>query len=397
MNSIATTNHSPAGLNPAALSPDLDDFKVLVEQSAAADDYPGCSAVDSNVVIYEADRLRSAIAASAEAAVELRRELAVVLDQGPGIFVIKGAMPDADVDRATVAFNAIISDEKAAGLGSGDHYAKPGANERVWNALEKLALAAPDVFVDYYRNDMLALGALAWLGPNYQFSSQVNVVNPGGEAQRPHRDYHIGFMTDAMAEQYPAHAHRLSPALTLQGAVAHCSMPTESGPTMYMPHSQKYGPGYLAWRRPEFIEYFAANRVQLPLDKGDLVYFNPALFHAAGSNVTTDVHRIANLVQISSAFGRTMETIDTMRMTEAVYPILLEHRSTGMPDTELDNVIAACAEGYAFPTNLDRDPPLGGLTPASQQDLVRRSLEENQSLEQMMEALRSHQDRQRSA
>ena len=46
------------------------------------------------------------------------------------------------------------------------------------------------------------------------------MVNPGGAAQKPHRDYHLGFMTVAVAEQYPAHVHHLSAALTLQGAVA---------------------------------------------------------------------------------------------------------------------------------------------------------------------------------
>src|SRR5205085_11682474 len=97
---------------------------------------------------------------------------------------------------------------------------------------------------------------LSWLGPGYQVSSQVNVVNPGGEAQRPHRDYHLGFLTDEEAFRYPLHIHLLSPVLTLQGAVAHCDMPVETGPTMYLPHSQKYEAGYVAWRRPDFIAYF---------------------------------------------------------------------------------------------------------------------------------------------
>ena len=32
---------------------------------------------------------------------------------------------------------------------------------------------------------------------------------------------------------------RLSPLLTLQGAVAHVDMPLESGPTLYLPHSRR--------------------------------------------------------------------------------------------------------------------------------------------------------------
>jgi len=33
--------------------------------------------------------------------------------------------------------------------------------------------------------------------------------------------------------------------------------------------------GYLAAGLPEFVEYFAHNDVQLPLAKGDVVFFNP--------------------------------------------------------------------------------------------------------------------------
>ena len=112
----------------------------------------------------------------------------------------------------------------------------------------------PEAFVDYYANDILALISGAWLGPGYQVTSQVNVVRPGGVAQDPHRDYHLGFLSNEVVERYPAHVHLLSPVLTLQGAVAHSDMPVESGPTMYLPHSHKYVPGYLAWRLPEFRE-----------------------------------------------------------------------------------------------------------------------------------------------
>ncbi len=391
---------NPAGPTPATtptgLTPAIDDFAALVEVVTDPDEYPFADGVERNVVVYRAGRLRSAIAENDDAAVAIRQEMADVLDRGPGIMVIKEGFEAGSIDRATEAFERIIADEKQAGLGSGDHYAKPGANDRVWNALEKLAVEDPEVFVDYYANDMVALGALAWLGPNYQVSSQVNVVNPGGEAQQPHRDYHLGFMTDSMAEQYPAHAHRLSPVLTLQGAVAHCDMPTETGPTTYLPHSQKYGPGYLSWRRPEFKEYFAANHIQLPLGKGDVVYFNPALFHAAGANSTPDVRRTANLLQISSAFGRTMETIDTLRMVKAVYPALMEAKSAGMSANGIHNVIATVAEGYAFPTNLDKDPPLGGLTPPSQQDIVREALADHVSLGELIGRLEAHVRRRQS-
>ncbi len=140
------------------------------------------------------------------------------------------------------------------------------------------------------------------------------MVNPGGAAQTVHRDYHLGFLSQEQASAYPAHVHRLSPVLTLQGAVAHVDMPVESGPTLYLPHSQKFEPGYLAWRLAQFVEYFETHHVQLPLEKGDAVFFNPALFHAAGHNVSADIKRMANLLQISSAFGRAMETVDREAM-----------------------------------------------------------------------------------
>jgi len=37
----------------------------------------------------------------------------------------------------------------------------------------------------------------------------------------------------------------------------------------------------------------------------------------------------------------------------------------------------AAAEGYSFPTNLDRDPPLYGLAPETQAALFRRALAED--------------------
>ncbi|WP_328600364.1 phytanoyl-CoA dioxygenase family protein, partial [Rhodococcus sp. (in: high G+C Gram-positive bacteria)] len=52
----------------------------------------------------------------------------------------------------------------------------------------------------------------------------------------------------------------------------------------YLPYSQQFESGYLAFERPEFKEFFGAHYVQLPLEKGDAVFFNPALFHAAGHN-----------------------------------------------------------------------------------------------------------------
>lgn len=375
---------------------DLDALRSLVERSTDPGDHPSAEQVERNVPLYDSARLR-ALTSTPEGLRTVRDELVRTLLDGPGILVLKGAFADPDVvDRASEVFRALIEEERAAGTARGDHFARPGANDRVWSALDKVALRAPEVFADYYANDMLALVAEAWLGPAYQVTSQVNVVNPGGAAQSVHRDYHLGFLSRERAAAYPAHVHRLSPVLTLQGAVAHCDMPVESGPTLYLPHSQKYEPGYLAWRLPEFVEYFDAHHVQLPLEKGDAAFFNPALFHAAGHNRSADIRRMANLLQISSAFGRAMETVDREAMANALFPVLLRRKAEGVARDWLRRVVAASAEGYPFPTDLDLDPPVDGLAPPSQADTVLRALAEDWDPERLRRELREAAERRRS-
>ncbi|MFE2034976.1 phytanoyl-CoA dioxygenase family protein [Streptomyces scopuliridis] len=378
---------------------DLDVFRSLVEESTDPAHHPSAERVEQNVPLYDSDRLRS-LATSPEGRRSVRDELVRALLDGPGIVVLKRAFTDvAVVNAASEVFQALIEEERATGAARGDHFAEPGANDRVWNALDKMAVRAPEVFADYYANDILELTAEAWLGPAYQVTSQINVVNPGGAAQNVHRDYHLGFLSQERAAAYPAHVHRLSPVLTLQGAVAHCDMPVESGPTLYLPHSQKYEPGYLAWRLPWFVEYFDTHHVQLPLDKGDAVFFNPALFHAAGHNRSAGIRRMANLLQISSAFGRAMETVDREAMANALFPVLLRRMSEGASDDWLRRVIAATAEGYPFPTNLDLDPPGGALTgpaPPSQADTVRQAVAEGWDPERLRQELRAAAERRRS-
>lgn len=352
---------------------DIDAFRAEVEREVDPAAYPHARLVDGNVLIYDAGE----IAESRQDCRALQAEWVRAFDEGPGVVVLRGAFPDAAVvDRASAEFEAIIAEERATGPAKGDHFAKPGANDRVWNALEKLAVRAPEVFADYYANPLLAMVSEAWLGPGYQVTSQINVVNPGGEAQAPHRDYHLGFTTNEQAAEFPAHVHRLSPALTLQGAVAHGEMPLESGPTTYLPFSQRYVAGYLAWRRPDFRAYFEERSVQLAMRSGDAVFFNPAVFHAAGANRTPGTSRMANLLQVSSALGRAMESVDRARMVRALYPELLARKRQGAEGRWLRNVVAAAAAGYPFPTNLDRDPPMGGLAPASQAAVVHRALAE---------------------
>lgn len=368
MNSVSP-RAKPGPIWLTADSGDFETFVRLVSQTTDPADTPLAAEVIRNIPVYDgatADRA----ATDPDRRAALTQEWANVFANGAGIIVIRQGLADhAVIDRASALFDAIIDAEKRDARGGGDHFAKPGANDRIWNSLEKHCLADPANFAAYYSSNGIALAAEAWLGPNSQMTAQVNRVNPGGAAQVPHRDYHLGFMSGAQMARYPAHIHAVSPVLTLQGAVAHCDMPVETGPTMLLPFSQQFFEGYLAFERPEFQAHFAAHHVQLPLEKGDLVFFNPAVMHGAGTNRTADRFRMVNLLQISSAFGRAMETVNRTRMLQALYPVL-----ASTPGLNIDNVIAASAEGYPFPTNLDSNPPIGGMAPKTQANFLRDAL-----------------------
>ena len=350
---------------------ELYEFDAICKTTLSRDHVERANDIQKNIPIY--DMSQQGIDQS------LMAEWARNLHLGSGVIVLKSAYQDtAIIDLATNAYLAILEQERASGLGAGDHFAKAGANGRIWNSLQKLCEYSPSIFARYFSNVAIDAMCKAWLGPAYQMTAQINLVRPGGAAQEAHRDYHLGFMTAAQAEQFPAHIHNLSPALTLQGGIAHVDMPIEAGTTKLLPFSQKYPAGYVGWRKHEFRNYFEENCLQLPLQKGDAIFFNPAVFHAGGHNQTKDVQRVVNLLQVSSAMGRAMETVDRDKICRLVYPELLQDKNK-FSSSELNAVIASAAEGYAFPTNLDTDPPVGGLAPKSQADIMRESLEQGKA------------------
>lgn len=368
----------------------LDDFATICAQTLRKDDFPLARSADKNVLIYHRDDLLAAAKADRQ---NMLGELHRALSSGPGVLVFQGLYGDVSaVDRSSKVFEDILASEAANG-GGGDHFAKAGGNRRIWNALQKVAERDADAFIDYYSNPLLALICEAWVGPGYEITAQVNQVRPGGKAQQPHRDYHLGFQVNDVVARFPLPLQILSQYLTLQGAVAHSDMPIESGPTQLLPWSQQYAEGYLAWRDPRFIEFFQQHAIQLPLKKGDGLFFNPALFHAAGNNVTQDHVRTANLLQVSSAFGKTMEKVNHVKVMEAIYPTLL---SKHLSDEELQAIVAASGEGYSFPTNLDTDPPLGGLVPKTQQQLLLEALQQRCSAEEFTRQLDNHESKRKA-
>ena len=73
---------------------------------------------------------------------------------------------------------------------------------------------------------------------------------PGEKLQEGVAGHHVGVLL--------AHVEQVG-LVRLQGAVAHCDMPVESGPTLYLPFSQAWPPGYLAILREDVRAEFEAH------------------------------------------------------------------------------------------------------------------------------------------
>ena len=354
--------------------PSLTNFKTLTTESRLID-YPLASSIVKNVPIYNLSAFSSYTSEQLSA---LQDEWYHILLHGPGVFATKHMYTDMRLlDKVNDVFSWIISEEAQKSGKKGDHFATSGSNSRIWNSFSKHCHNDPASFVDYYSNPWLSLISSAWLGPHHRLTAQVNIVRPGGAAQISHRDYHLGFQSANACAQYPKAVQVASQFLTLQGAVAHSDMPLESGPTRLLPFSQRFEEGYMAYRLKEFQDYFLEAHVSVPLEKGDGLFFNPALFHAAGENTSADIHRSANLLQISSAFGKPMESINTLPLVHTTWDLLVEQYKREGMSAGVKTFIGNVAEGYPFPTNLDhRVPETAGMAPESEQDLLVKGLRE---------------------
>ena len=362
----------------------IEDLKKRIDRELTSANVPMATQIVHNLPVYDCSTLTGALSDESQRAA-LKAEIGTNVLTGSGAFVMRGAFEDTSViDAASELFLDIIRQEKETKESGADHFAADGANDRIWNSLEKLCRANPEVYALYHGNEWIELASEAWLGPAFQMTAQVNLVRPGGKAQEAHCDYHLGFLTAEQVRAYPPHVHAFSPQLTLQGAIAHCDMPIESGTTKLLPFSQTWPENYLKYRDADTRALFEERHVQMALNKGDLLFFSPGMLHAAGENVTADIDRMANLIQISSAFGQAMESINRVDMCKLIYPVLL---SGNLTTSQVHAAIASTGEGYPFPTSLDTDPPVGGLAPQSQQQLMHQGLSEGWSAEQFNSAL----------
>ena len=387
--SVGTVNHRQSGqitissrLYTLDHLPKVSSLADVCDETVGNHNYPLACDVQNNIPIYDLAKHDS----GKTAANRLQDEWYDILANGPGVFVVRNLYQDQPLlDTVNGVFRQIIEREKSNT--KSDHFGH-GKNERIWNSFSKHGLQDPESFVEYYSNAWLARVCEAWLGQQYRVTAQTNIVKPGGAAQTSHRDYHLGFQTAERCSGFPKGIHYASQFLTLQGAVAHSDMPLESGPTRFLPFSQKLASGYMAYRQPDFDRYFNEHWVALPLRKGDGVFFNPALHHAAGNN-TSDFDRSANLLQISSAFAKPMEQIDAVPLVRTCWPEIQKLYEAEGLSNRTQAVIAAIGEGYPFPTNLDnRAPAPGDLAPSSEQDILREAIEAGWDTDQVVAALK---------
>lgn len=92
-----------------------------------------------------------------------------------------------------------------------------------------------------------------------------------------------------------------------------------------------------------------------------------------------------------------MESVDRARVVRALYPSLLGRKANGLTEAGVANALAAAAEGYPFPTNLDLDQPIGGLTPRSQAEIVQDALDAGVPEAELSDLLQDHTRRRSTA
>ena len=138
---------------------------------------PLSKSIVKNIPIYEGKEINERSLEEGYK-IALLREWSNVFKEGSGIVVIKKGIANSKViSKATSIFTKLIETEKEKFNSEGDHFAKPGANDRVWNALEKHCIYDPDNFCQYYSSPSIRLASEAWLGPCYQVTAQINRVN----------------------------------------------------------------------------------------------------------------------------------------------------------------------------------------------------------------------------
>ena len=147
-------------------SGNLDHFKSLVDRITNPTDWPLAAEIDQNIPVYDG-RFVEQCAHDPDQSRALMGEWCAALGQGAGIIAVKAAFADTEIiDQASEVFSEIIRQQHNNADGAGDHFAAGGANDRIWNSLEKHCLADPENFARYFclPDPVAGQHCLAWAG-----------------------------------------------------------------------------------------------------------------------------------------------------------------------------------------------------------------------------------------
>jgi len=279
-------------------------------------------------------------------------EIQEEIQEGEGVVIIRNAYSDFQLlDRVYTNFKNRIETEENLGISAND-LTTPRSNKRLFNALNKLAEDNPKDFIEYYSNKYLHHVVNTCLGPFYQIVSEINLVVPGELGQLPHRDYPFCVYTKKLLETLPSNLLKCAPFLTLQAGVIHQDTPIEMGSTRFILGSQKETDGYRTMRNPVDINRFEKESIQFDLKKGDLIFFNSAIYHAGGGNSTINP-RLINLLQISSGMIRPLATINFLELVQNLYQYLILISDKD----KVERICRVITECWPFPTNFITDKP----------------------------------------
>ena len=288
---------------------------------------------------------------------------------------IRGAFPDTTVvDRATAAFDAIIADGARRGR-TGRRPLRQGRRQRPRVERAGEAGRARPGRVRRLLRERHARAVSRCLARARATRSPRRSTWSARAGRRRTRTATTTWASSRTtpSSSTPTHVHLLSPVLTLQGAVAHCDMPVESGPTMYLPYSHQYDarlPRLAAARVPRLLRASTTSSSRWPRATPSSSTRRCSTAPAPTSRPTSSASPTCCRSPRRSA-GRWRPWTAT-ECVRAVYPVLLDRKAAGVDRTPARHALAAAAEGYPFPTNLDLDQPVGGLTPPSQAEVVRR-------------------------
>ncbi len=253
-----------------------------------------------------------------------------MLLEGPGVVMVEHAFRAFGRGPATRVFRTLLDEERATGKDRGDYFAKPGTNERLWDSLGKLAFRDPEVFVDYFANDMVALVSVATRLGSATRSPRRSTWSTRVARPRRCTETIIWVLhptsAPSLSLRTSTNSLRYSHLPGRRSALRHARREWAYPVRPLLPEVPARLPGVAfatvlrSWKR---------TYVQPPLAKGDaMVFFNPALFHGAGQTGRLPTW-MYNLLQISSTFGRAMESVDRDGITNAVFPALLQRKRQG--------------------------------------------------------------------